>query len=40
MHRYWALAQLPGFTGMLIPGVSIEKKAARAAERAKDQREG
>ncbi|KAJ7236144.1 hypothetical protein C8J57DRAFT_1530245 [Mycena rebaudengoi] len=34
MRRYWALAKTPGFTGTLIPGVSVEKKAAKAASRA------
>ncbi|KAF8181741.1 hypothetical protein K438DRAFT_2169043 [Mycena galopus ATCC 62051] len=33
MHRFWALAKLPGFTGSVSPGVSIEQKEARHRER-------
>lgn len=29
MHRFWALAKTPGFTGSVEPGVSVERKEAR-----------
>ncbi|KAJ7697754.1 hypothetical protein B0H14DRAFT_3529204 [Mycena olivaceomarginata] len=34
MRRFWALAKTPGFTGLVMPGVSLEVSAARAAARA------
>ncbi|KAF8135239.1 hypothetical protein K438DRAFT_1640375, partial [Mycena galopus ATCC 62051] len=33
MHRFWTLAKLPGFTGSVSPGVSVERKEARRRER-------
>ncbi|KAJ6492318.1 hypothetical protein C8R45DRAFT_1096332 [Mycena sanguinolenta] len=33
MQRFWALAKTPGFTGSVVPGVSIERQQARHAER-------
>lgn len=33
MQRFWALRKLPGFTGTLTPGVSVELRAARRAAR-------
>ncbi|KAJ7291858.1 hypothetical protein C8J57DRAFT_1212280 [Mycena rebaudengoi] len=42
ISRYWALARKPGFTGTLVPGVSVEKKEAaekhREMERAQRDR--
>ncbi|KAF7358843.1 hypothetical protein MSAN_01224200 [Mycena sanguinolenta] len=29
MHRLWTLAKTPGFTGSLVPGVSLERQRAR-----------
>jgi hypothetical protein len=26
MHRFWALAKVPGFTGSVVPGISIEAR--------------
>ncbi|KAF7351475.1 hypothetical protein MSAN_01579700 [Mycena sanguinolenta] len=34
MQRFWALAKTPGFTGSVVPGVSVERQQARHAERA------
>ncbi|KAF7374152.1 hypothetical protein MSAN_00296900 [Mycena sanguinolenta] len=39
MQRFWALAKTPGFTGSVVPGVSIERKEARRAERGARQQE-
>ncbi|KAJ6456535.1 hypothetical protein C8R45DRAFT_943719 [Mycena sanguinolenta] len=33
MQWFWALAKTPGFTGSVVPGVSIERQQARRAER-------
>jgi len=33
MRRFWALRRLPGFTGTLTPGVSLELRAVRRAAR-------
>ncbi|KAJ6459300.1 hypothetical protein C8R45DRAFT_1109624 [Mycena sanguinolenta] len=37
MQRFWALAKTTGFTGSVVPGMSIERREARRAERAKRQ---
>ncbi|KAJ7323994.1 hypothetical protein DFH08DRAFT_711539 [Mycena albidolilacea] len=37
MHRFWALAKTPGFTGSVEPGVSVERKEARQQEQAVGQ---
>ncbi|KAJ7833444.1 hypothetical protein B0H14DRAFT_2364292 [Mycena olivaceomarginata] len=29
MHRFWALAKVPGFTGSVVPGISIEAREVR-----------
>ncbi|KAJ7742389.1 hypothetical protein B0H14DRAFT_2637652 [Mycena olivaceomarginata] len=34
MQRFWALAKTPGFTGSVMPGVSLEMRAARREARA------
>jgi hypothetical protein len=35
MHRFWALAKVPGFTGSVVPGISIEaRRQARQAQTA------
>ncbi|KAJ7800266.1 hypothetical protein B0H14DRAFT_3092678 [Mycena olivaceomarginata] len=34
MRRFWALAKTPGFTGSVMPGVSLEMRAARREARA------
>ncbi|KAJ7745632.1 hypothetical protein B0H14DRAFT_3097129 [Mycena olivaceomarginata] len=38
MHRFWALAKVPGFTGSVVPGISIEarevQRQARQAQHA------
>ncbi|KAJ7858710.1 hypothetical protein B0H14DRAFT_3085063 [Mycena olivaceomarginata] len=41
MRRFWALAKTPGFTGSVMPGVSLEMRAARREERvaAREQRQ-
>ncbi|KAJ7790236.1 hypothetical protein B0H14DRAFT_3094724 [Mycena olivaceomarginata] len=31
MHRFWALAKVPGFTGSVVPGISIEAREAQHA---------
>ncbi|KAJ7890953.1 hypothetical protein B0H14DRAFT_3081615 [Mycena olivaceomarginata] len=33
MHRFWALAKVPGFTGSVVPGISIEAREARRQAR-------
>ncbi|KAJ6487579.1 hypothetical protein C8R45DRAFT_827790 [Mycena sanguinolenta] len=40
MQRFWSLAKTPGFTGSLVPGVSIERKEARRAAREARQQQG
>ncbi|KAF7330710.1 hypothetical protein MSAN_02446700 [Mycena sanguinolenta] len=40
MRRFWALAKTPGFTGSLVPGVSVERKEARQVAREVRQQEG
>ncbi|KAF7366585.1 hypothetical protein MSAN_00916000 [Mycena sanguinolenta] len=40
MQRFWALAKTPGFTGSVLPGVSIEKKEARHAAREAQRQAG
>jgi hypothetical protein len=37
MRRFWALAKTPGFTGSVMPGVSLEMRAARREARAAAQ---
>ncbi|KAJ7170394.1 hypothetical protein C8R43DRAFT_1120826 [Mycena crocata] len=44
MRRFWRLAETPGFTGSLRPGVAVERREAReatraAARRAEEERE-
>ncbi|KAJ7147203.1 hypothetical protein C8R43DRAFT_953380 [Mycena crocata] len=41
MRRFWALAKIPGFTGSLVPGFSVERRAAeREAAAARVATEG
>ncbi|KAJ6503627.1 hypothetical protein C8R45DRAFT_1051105 [Mycena sanguinolenta] len=40
MQQFWAQAKTPGFTGSLVPGVSIERKEAQRAAREAQQQEG
>ncbi|KAJ7134936.1 hypothetical protein C8R43DRAFT_894728 [Mycena crocata] len=33
MRRFWALAKVPGFTGSVVPGISVERREAHNAAR-------
>ncbi|KAF8178986.1 hypothetical protein K438DRAFT_1604258 [Mycena galopus ATCC 62051] len=40
MHRFWALAKTPGFTGSVEPGVSVERKESMRQDQGATQSAG